>query len=104
MSGVRPRGFRWTIWGLLFLATVINDVNRQIIGILKPDLSKEIGWTEGGYTDIMAAFQFVYLFGGRFMDLVGVKRGFPVVVGLRSATSPATWNSCARTRPWSHGT
>ena len=93
MSGGRTRGFRWTICGLLFLATMINYVDRQIIGILKPDLSKELGWTEDGYADIVAAFQFAYafgyLFGGRFMDRVGVKRGFPVVVGLWSAACAA---------------
>jgi ACS family hexuronate transporter-like MFS transporter len=72
---------------------MINYIDRQIIGILKPDLSRELGWTEDGYANIVAAFQFAYafgyLFGGRFIDRIGVKRGFPVVVGLWSVACAA---------------
>jgi ACS family hexuronate transporter-like MFS transporter len=90
MSG---KGLRWTICGLLFLATLINYIDRQIIGILKPDLFKALGWTEQGYAHIVSAFQlayaFGYLLGGRFMDRIGVKRGFPVLVGLWSLACAA---------------
>ncbi len=86
-------GFRWTICALLFLATMINYIDRQIIGILKPDLSKQLGWSEDGYGTIVAAFQlayaFGYLLGGRFMDRVGVKRGLPLVAILWSAACAA---------------
>ena len=67
---------------------MINYIDRQIIGILKPDLSAQLGWTEDGYANIVEAFQFAYalgyLFGGRFMDLVGVRRGLPLAAGLWS--------------------
>jgi MFS transporter, ACS family, hexuronate transporter len=80
--------FRWVICGLLFLATTINYMDRQIIGILKSSLSGHFHWTENDYGDIVAAFQIAYalgyLFVGRMMDWTGVKRGFPLAVGLWS--------------------
>ena len=44
--------FRWTICGLLFLAATINYVDRQVIGLLKPTLQTEFGWSELDYADI----------------------------------------------------
>ncbi len=86
-------GFRWVICGLLFLATMVNYMDRQIIGILKPQLSHELGWTELGYANIVTAFQlayaFGYLFGGRVMDRVGVKRGLPIAAFLWSLACAA---------------
>ena len=80
--------FRWTICGLLFFSVAINYVDRNIIGILKMPLSKELGWGETDYAHIASAFQFAYafgyLFGGRFMDWLGVKRGLPLAVLLWS--------------------
>ena len=49
--------FRWTICGLLFLAATINYVDRQVIGILKPTLQTQFGWSEIDYGDIVFAFQ-----------------------------------------------
>src|SRR5580658_2789983 len=88
-AALRSSGsFRWTICGLLFLATMVNYIDRQVIGILKPQLSHELGWTEQGYADIVTAFQFAYAFGylfaGRFIDWIGVKRGLPLAVTLWS--------------------
>ena len=54
---LRPiRHLRWYIAGLLFLATTINYVDRQVFSILAPDLQKEIGWSELGYARIVIAF------------------------------------------------
>jgi ACS family hexuronate transporter-like MFS transporter len=76
--------FRWTICGLLFLAATINYVDRQVIGILKPTLQAQFGWTEIDYGDIVFAFQMAYaigyLFAGRVMDLLGIKRGFALAL------------------------
>jgi ACS family hexuronate transporter-like MFS transporter len=73
-------GKRWYICSLLFFATTINYMDRQIFGILGPTLQKEIGWTEGQYGLIVAAFTMSYavsnLFAGRFLDWIGVKKGF----------------------------
>lgn len=85
--------FRWTICALLFFATMINYMDRQIIGILKPQLSHELGWTDSGYANIVSAFQLAYacgyLFGGRFMDRFGVKRGLPIAAFLWSVAAAA---------------
>jgi ACS family hexuronate transporter-like MFS transporter len=52
--------YRWVIVGLLFLAMVINYVDRQTIGLLKADLSKEFGWDETHYADLVFYFQLAY--------------------------------------------
>lgn len=60
-------------------------MDRQIFGILGPTLQEEIGWTEGQYGIIVACFTFSYAFGylfsGRFLDWIGVKKGFALSVG-----------------------
>jgi len=52
----RVGSFRWVICGLLFLAATINYVDRQVIGILKPTLQAQFGWSEIDYGDIVFAF------------------------------------------------
>ena len=72
--------YRWSICALLFFATTINYVDRQVLGILAPVLQKEIGWTEIEYGYIVAAFTGAYaiglLFVGRFIDTVGTRIGY----------------------------
>ena len=78
----RLGNFRWVICGLLFLATMINYMDRQVLGLLKPQLSHDLHWTDTDYGNITAFFSFAYafgyLFGGRLMDRFGVKRGLPL--------------------------
>ena len=85
--------FRWSICGLLFFSVAVNYIDRSIIGILKAPLSKELGWSEVDYAHIASAFQFAYafgyLFGGRMMDRLGLKRGLPIAVGLWSLAAAA---------------
>jgi len=85
--------FRWTICGLLFLAATINYVDRQVIGILKPTLQAEFGWSEIDYSDIVFAFQLAYaigfLFAGRVMDVLGIKRGFALALTIWSLAAMA---------------
>lgn len=75
---------RWVICALLFLATTINYVDRQVIGILKPTLQNEFGWSELDYADIVFSFQLAYaigfMFAGRLMDWLGPKRGFAAAI------------------------
>ena len=52
--------FRWIICALLFFAATINYIDRQVIGILKPTLQQEFGWSELDYGDIVLAFQLAY--------------------------------------------
>ena len=56
----RPAGgnYRWTICALLFFATTVNYLDRQVLSLLAPSLSKEFGWSNTDYANIAAAFQF----------------------------------------------
>lgn len=76
------RRYRWTIVGLLFAATAINYVDRQMIGVLKPMLQADLGWSETQYGDIVFWFQAAYAVGflvaGRFIDAVGARWGYAV--------------------------
>jgi ACS family hexuronate transporter-like MFS transporter len=90
----RPRGdFRWVICGFLFLATTINYMDRQILGLLKPTLDKEIGWSETEYANIVTAFQAAYAIGllgfGAWIDRVGSRLGYAAAVALWSAAAMA---------------
>jgi MFS transporter, ACS family, hexuronate transporter len=80
--------FRYTILSLLFLATTINYIDRQIIGLLKPTLEKEFDWSEQDYANIVFWFQVMYAIGyllaGRFVDKVGARIGYGVSVLLWS--------------------
>lgn len=85
--------YRYTILGLLFLATTINYIDRQIIGLLKPTLEKEFQWTEQDYANIVFWFQVMYAIGyllaGRFVDRVGAKIGYGIAVLLWSLAAMA---------------
>jgi len=76
--------YRWYICGLLFFATTINYVDRQVIGILKTTLQAEFGWNEIDYSNIVFAFQTAYAIGlmvaGRLMDKLGTKTGYALAL------------------------
>ena len=80
--------FRWYVCGLLFFATTINYVDRQVLGLLKPLLEKELGWSEAQYGWIVFAFQLAYAlmmpFAGRLIDWAGARLGYAVAVALWS--------------------
>lgn len=77
-------GCRWTVCALLFAATTINYIDRQVLGILAPTLQRDLGWSETDYGDIVSWFSLVYAFGflavGRWLDKVGVRKGFAIAV------------------------
>ncbi len=89
----RTGGWRWRVCALLFFATTINYLDRQILGILAPTLQKEVGWTETGYGDIVLAFQAAYAAGllgfGWLMDRLGTRRGYALSVGAWSLAAMA---------------
>jgi ACS family hexuronate transporter-like MFS transporter len=96
---------RWTVCAMLFVATSINYMDRQVLGILKPVLAQSSihlaplfpGWptveqsismSEQQFGYIVSAFSFAYMFGvifaGRLVDKLGCRRGYPIVTGLWS--------------------
>src|SRR2546425_7923667 len=76
--------YRWVICALLFFATTINYIDRQVLGILATPLQKELGWSESQYGWIAAAFTGAYAVGlvavGRLMDWLGTRKGFSIAV------------------------
>lgn len=88
MTAPRVGNFRWVICALLFFATTINYIDRQVISVLKPTLQDEIGWTEIDYGWIVFAFSGAYAIGlllsGRLMDKLGTRVGFAIAVVIWS--------------------
>ena len=77
-------GYRWTVVALLFGATTVNYVDRQVIGLLAPTLTRELHWSETDYSTIISCWTAAYgiglLFMGRVMDRIGVRRGLAAAV------------------------
>jgi ACS family hexuronate transporter-like MFS transporter len=94
VSKSKVGSYRWTVCGLLFAATTINYIDRQVLGILAPDLQHEIGWSELDYGRIVIAFQISYavmmLFWGRILDRIGTKLGLALAVGWWSFAAMGT--------------
>jgi ACS family hexuronate transporter-like MFS transporter len=80
--------YRWTIVALLFAATTINYIDRQVIGLLKPTLTTVFGWDNTTFGTINGIFQFFYAFGllafGRIVDRVGSKIGYAISITVWS--------------------
>jgi ACS family hexuronate transporter-like MFS transporter len=95
-SGARIGHVRWTICAMLFAATTINYMDRQVLGLLKPTLMQSvanhgIGLTEASYGTVIAFFTAFYALGqlgaGRFVDKVGTRIGYIVIMGLWSLSA-----------------
>ena len=86
-------GIRWVVVALLFFATVINYVDRAVLGILKPVLEKELGWDQVDYGWVVTAFQMTYAvgyaLGGRLFDQIGVRLGYFLAVSVWSVAEIA---------------
>jgi ACS family hexuronate transporter-like MFS transporter len=80
--------YRWTVCALIFFATTVNYLDRQVIGILKPILDSDLGIGEKEYSHIIMAFQILYAVGmiltGRLIDKFGSKIGYGISVILWS--------------------
>ena len=83
--------YRWVICALLFFVCTVNYMDRQVLGLLKPDLSKTFGWTETDYASMASYFQFAYAIGllgfGPFMNLIGIKRAYAASVLIWSLSA-----------------
>jgi ACS family hexuronate transporter-like MFS transporter len=83
--------YRWTICALVFFATTINYLDRQVISLLKSVLTDNLGWNDADYADVEIAFKFFYAFGmlgaGRIIDKLGTKIGYALSTGLWSVAA-----------------
>lgn len=91
LSSAKPGRRRWLICALIFFATTINYIDRQVIGILKPELERVFGWSEIDYSNIVFCFQLAYavgyVAGGRLMDKLGVRGGYAIAVAFWSVAA-----------------
>ena len=103
--------FRWTICALLFFATTVNYLDRQVLSLTWKDfIAPEFHWTDTLYGYIGAAFTIVYaisnLLSGRFIDWIGTRKGYLWAIGIWS-TGACLHALCGVATQWSldlHGT
>jgi len=92
-AGERRGNYRWVVCALLFFATTINYIDRQVIGILAKDLQQIIGWSELDYGNIVASFNASYAIGlllaGRLIDRIGTKAGYAIALTVWSIAGMA---------------
>jgi len=92
--GVKRGHVRWIVCALIFFATTVNYIDRQVLGILAPTLQKEIGWNEIQYANIVTAFYAAYALGlllvGRVIDRIGTKIGYTAALIWWSLAAMAT--------------
>lgn len=95
----KPAGrYRWGICAMLFCVITINYIDRQVIGVLKPVIEDDLGWSEVDYANIVTAFQASYAVGlllvGRWLDKVGTRKGLAIALALWSLA--ACFHAAAR--------
>jgi ACS family hexuronate transporter-like MFS transporter len=92
-AGVFVGRFRWVICGLLFLGVTKNYMDRQVLGVLKGPLARELGWNDVDYGNLVFAFQAAYALGmifiGRLIDRLGTRIGYAVAMVFWSLASMA---------------
>ena len=101
MTVPKLKNYRWLIVFLLFTATTINYLDRQIIGLLKPTLENEFTWSETDFAHIVMAFQAAYAIGllgfGWVIDKIGTKAGYAITIiiwslaGMLHAVARSVW-------------
>jgi len=83
--------YRWTVCALLFFATTVNYVDRQVLSLLADELKKTIGWTPVEYANITTAFSTAYMIGmlgaGRLLDRFGTRIGFAIAITVWSVAA-----------------
>lgn len=83
--------YRWTIIVLLFFATTINYLDRQVLGLLKPTLEQDLNWTESDYSRVVMSFTAAYAIGllifGRIIDKIGTKVGYTISIIIWSVAA-----------------
>jgi MFS transporter, ACS family, hexuronate transporter len=93
MENNKIGNYRWSICALVFFATTVNYLDRQVISLLKSTLSADMGWDDADYTYIEIAFKLFYAFGmlaaGRLIDKLGTKIGYALATLLWSIAAVA---------------
>ncbi|HEV7715159.1 MAG TPA: MFS transporter [Steroidobacteraceae bacterium] len=83
--------YRWRICALLFAATTLNYIDRQVLGVLAPDLGRQFGWSEIQYGYIVTAFQAAYAIGllcaGAIIDRLGTRIGYAIAICVWSVAA-----------------
>ena len=99
LEGEQRRGktikhLRWYIGGLLFLSTVINYIDRQTLSVLAPYIKTEFQWTNSDFALLIISFRVAYTIGqtaaGRFLDLIGTRKGLSITVAFYSVAAVLT--------------
>lgn len=84
LSSDQGHKYRWTICVFLFFATAINYLDRQVLGILAPELTKIFNWSETDYGIIISSFKWAYAIGlfasGALLDKIGTRKGFSIFI------------------------
>src|SRR5438034_6189399 len=85
--------YRWIVCALLFFATTVNYIDRQILSLIKEILDKQIGWTNEQFGWVNSSFQLAYGVGllgfGWFVDRFGTKIGYAVSIAAWSVAAAA---------------
>jgi ACS family hexuronate transporter-like MFS transporter len=91
MPAVAVGRYRWRICALLFAATTLNYIDRQVLGVLAPDLTQRFGWSEVDYSNIVTAFQAAYAIGlvsaGALIDRLGTRIGYALAICVWSVAA-----------------
>lgn len=86
-----PGRLRWYVCGLLFYATTVNYIDRQVLGLLKPVITRELGWREADFGWVIFAFQAAYALmmpvAGRIIDWLGTRLGYALAVAVWSCAA-----------------
>ncbi|HEX2606768.1 MAG TPA: MFS transporter [Flavisolibacter sp.] len=86
--------YRWTICGLIFFATTINYIDRNVISFLKSTFTSDLGWTDADYSNVESTFKLFYALGmisaGRIIDRLGTKMGYGLFTFLWSIAGICT--------------
>lgn len=99
--------FRWVICALLFIATTVNYLDRQVLSLTWKDfISPEFHWTDNDYGTITGWFSIFYaianLFAGKFIDWMGTKKGYLIAIGVWS-TGAVLHACCGEVAMWIEG-
>src|SRR5690349_24490210 len=88
------RHLRWYIGGVLFLSTVINYLDRQTLSVLAPHIKAEFHWNNQTFALLIIAFRIAYSIGqtasGRFLDIVGIRKGLSWTVAFYALSAILT--------------